>query len=120
MEPKNCLKLNIASFGKENVHKLQNGDAPQGSLIKRALLVFEGTHMGMFGPVTLSREFLQIMVDRFNREYANPKNENDYPPILKDHMRDVDGVLGRMVPDLVLEESKSKDRRNGHGSVWRP
>lgn len=96
------LKSTVASFDAKQVQALQNGEQKQ-SLVKRALIVYEGTHQGMYGAVTLSKEFLQLMVDRYNREFQNPKNQNDYAPILKDHVRNVDGVLGRLIPPLTLE-----------------
>ena len=68
----NRVACGIGSFGRKQVTSLENGE--NGSLIKKALLVFEGTHMGMFGPVTLNPEFLEVMVGRFNREFENPKN----------------------------------------------
>jgi len=101
-DKRNRILCGVSSFGSKQI-KLQSGESGP-SLIKHALIVFEGTHQGMFGPVTLSKDFLKIMVDRFNREFANPKNENDYPPLLRDHSRSVEDVLGRMLPPLVLED----------------
>ena len=97
-------QLNIASYGHSNIHKLSEGSG--GSLIKRALLVFEGTHNGMYGKVTLSREFLTVMVERFNREYANPMNENDFPPVSKDHDTCADNTLGRIIGPLEAVDFK--------------
>ena len=96
----NCI---VSGFGKDQVSKLQVGEG-QSVMVKRALLCFEGEHQGMYGPVKVSAEMLQLMADRFNREFANPKNENDYPPLIKDHNACADNVLGRLIAPLSVEE----------------
>lgn len=85
-DKKPCLSLGVINL-----------QATDGAIFKRTLLCYTGTFMGMYGTVTVTEEMLQAISDRFNRDYAKPKNEFDYPPILKDHIRDVDGVLGRVV-----------------------
>lgn len=106
MSRKNQIVNPVSSFGQKQVESLQIGDQ-QAKMVKQALLCMEGTHQGMFGPVTVSQEMLTVIADRFNREYESPKNEHDYPPVIKDHNAGVDNVLGRVLPPLVVEEFKN-------------
>lgn len=103
MDRKNNIACPVGSFSQKQVTALQVGEV-ESKMIKRALLCMSGTHQGMYGPVMVSPEMLQVIAERFNREYENPKNENDYPPVIKDHCAGVDNVLGRMLPPLVAEE----------------
>ncbi len=93
---------------------LQEGQG-QGTLFKKALILFEGTFEGMFGQITITPDFLQVMVERFNREFANPKNMFDYPPILVDHNRSADLVKGRLTGPLELQTWS--DPRDGQEKV---
>jgi hypothetical protein len=76
----------------------------EGSLYKRTILCREGIWDGMFGTVHVTRQMLEMLADRYNKQRAKPLNENDYAPILKNHDRDVDGILGRLVPPLAVED----------------
>lgn len=103
MGRQNKISVGQINLSKRSKISLQEG-GPEGSLFKRSLIVYEGEFMGMFGPVKITRDMLQVMVERFNREYANPKNEHDYPPLTVDHNASADNTLGRLVPELVMEE----------------
>lgn len=91
--------INLAGHQKV---QLQEGQA-QGALFKRALILFEGTFHGQFGEVKITPDFLGVMQERFNREFANPKNMFDYPPILVDHDRKADLIKGRLVGPIDME-----------------
>lgn len=67
-----------------------------GKFYKRAILCRTGVWEGMNGPVTVSQQMLQALADNYNAERADAINENDYAPILKDHERKVDNILGRI------------------------
>ena len=97
--------------------QLQEGQA-QGALFKRALILFEGTFHGQFGEVKITPDFLGVMQERFNREFANPKNMFDYPPLLVDHDRKADLIKGRLVGPMSLEPWE--DPRDGvtKMSLW--
>lgn len=75
-----------------------------GSLFKRTLLCREGVWDGAYGQCHVTPQMLEMLADRYNKQRANPLNENDYAPILKNHNRDVDGVLGRIVTPLTVED----------------
>lgn len=70
-----------------------------GSLYKRALICRTGSFEGMYGPCVVTHESLKAMVEAYQRIRANPANENDFAPVLKDHHRAVDLVQGRLLPD---------------------
>lgn len=80
------------------VVKLAAGDAPgKGEpLRRRAILCRTGSWEGMFGPVEITKEKLEAIAARYNRERENPINENDYAPILVDHERKADLIKGRV------------------------
>lgn len=73
-------------------------------LLKKTLLCRTGQFSGMFGPVTVTSEMLSGLAEKYNKDRSNPQNENDYAPILKDHERKVDNVLGRLMADLYVED----------------
>ena len=100
---KNRIAVGQINLAKSQVVKLQDG-SPEGSLFKRSLIVFEGEFVGMNGPIKVSPELLELMVNRFNREFENPKNEHDYPPLLVDHNPSADLIKGRLLPPLVIED----------------
>jgi len=58
----------------------------------------------MFGLVEVTAERLQRIADKYNRQRATALNENDYAPILVNHMRDADLVQGRVLADLEVAE----------------
>ena len=72
-------------------------------LVKKTLLCRTGQFNGMFGPVTVSEKTLKGIAERYNADRASVQNENDYAPILKDHERKVDNVLGRVMAGLYTE-----------------
>jgi len=100
---KDHIAVGQINLSKSEVVKLQDG-GPDGALFKRSLLVFEGEFIGMFGPVKVSPELLEIMAIRFNREFENPKNVHDFPPLLVDHDSRADLIKGRLLPPLVVED----------------
>lgn len=83
---------------------LVNLTQKDGSKTRRALLCRTGSFDGMYGPITVTRQMLLNIAERHNLDRANPQNENDYPPILKDHVRLVDLVQGRILVGLSVEE----------------
>jgi hypothetical protein len=76
----------------------------EGSLYKRAILCREGIWEGAYGTCHVTAQLLEMLADRYNRQRAKPINENDYAPILKNHNRDIDGVIGRLIPPLTVED----------------
>ncbi len=76
----------------------------EGSLFKRTLLCREGVWDGMYGQCHVTPQMLEMLADRYNKQRANPLNDNDYAPILKDHRREVDGILGRLMTPLTVED----------------
>lgn len=70
---------------------------------KKALMCRTGTFDGMNGPVTVTKEMLEGIAETYNLERKNPQNENDYRPVLTDHVREVDRVKGRILPDLEVK-----------------
>lgn len=82
---------------------LINLKAKDGALYKKALLCRTGKFDGMFGPITVTVELLKGLCEKYNRDHEKPQNENDYAPILKDHMRSVDLFCGRIMADLSVE-----------------
>jgi hypothetical protein len=75
-----------------------------GSLYKKSLLCRTGLFEGMYGSVDVNAEMLQRIADRYNGQRAHPQNENDYAPILTDHIREVDRIKGRVMADLSVED----------------
>lgn len=73
-------------------------------MTKKSLLCRTGTFEGLYGRVTVTTQMLKGIAERYNRDRATPQNENDYAPILKDHERKVDYVLGRILTGLTCEE----------------
>jgi hypothetical protein len=73
-----------------------------GSMYKKTLLCRVGSFDGLYGPVDVSRELLESLATNYNRIRSSPQNENDYAPILKDHERKVDFVMGRLLADLEI------------------
>lgn len=84
--------------------------------VRRALICRTGTFKGIFGQVTVTREMLLAMVDKYKLARAEPANENDYAPILKNHVRDVENVCGRLLPEnMSVENWKVVDSRQEFG-----
>ena len=81
----------------------------EGSLFKKTLICRTGVWKGMYGPVEVTRERLQRIADKYNRERATPLNANDYAPILIDHQRSVELVKGRVLADLTVEDTPDPD-----------
>jgi hypothetical protein len=79
-------------------------ESKEGSLYKRAILCREGIWDGTYGTVHVTRPLLDMLAARYNVQRAKPLNDNDYAPVLKNHNRDVDGVLGRLLTPLVVED----------------
>jgi len=76
--------------------------AKDGPLQKKTLICREGSFEGLYGPVEVTPAKLQLIAEHYNKQRANPQNENDYAPILLDHMRAVDNIQGRLMPGLVV------------------
>lgn len=75
----------------------------EGSLYKKSLICRSGLWEGMYGKVDVTEDLLRRLAFRYNKQRENPINQNDYAPILKNHVRDVDGVLGRLMADLTVD-----------------
>ena len=80
-----------------------------GSMFKKALLCRTGRFDGVFGQVEVTKLRLEQLAEKYKELRANPANENDYAPILLNHMRDVDLVKGRLMADLEVAEWKEID-----------
>jgi hypothetical protein len=72
----------------------------EGKMFKRSLLCRTGNFKGIYGPVEVTEDRLKRLAEKYNASRAQPQNENDFAPILKDHFRAVDNVLGRLLADL--------------------
>ena len=72
-------------------------------MVKKSLLCRTGKFDGMYGEVTVSKELLEGIAELYNRVKAQAQNENDYAPILVDHVREVDLIKGRVLPDLSVQ-----------------
>lgn len=81
-----------------------NLTSKEGSLYKRALLCRTGTFDGMYGRITVSRELLERLANRYNKQRSKPANEHDFAPVQKDHSRSVDDNKGRLMADLVVDD----------------
>lgn len=75
-----------------------------GALYRRALLCHTGTFDGMLGQVVVSEAMLSGIAKRYNEERASTQNENDYVPVLVDHARSADLIMGRLMADLSVED----------------
>lgn len=85
--------MKVKTLSRTNgVITLAEGD--DGSLVKKAILCITGSWMGMYGEITVTREMLQGVADRANKEAESAMNEFDYPPILTNHVRDVEVIMG--------------------------
>ncbi|RYZ81636.1 MAG: hypothetical protein EOP06_23165 [Proteobacteria bacterium] len=71
-----------------------------GEYVRRGLLCREGTFEGMFGEVTVTRDLLNGIAERYNRLKKKAQNKNDFAPILTDHVREVDRIKGRILTPL--------------------
>lgn len=76
----------------------------EGSLFKKALICRTGIFDGMYGQAIVTENLLRGIAARYNKEKENPRNENDYAPILKEHVRDADLTMGRIMADMTVEE----------------
>ena len=63
----------------------------------------------MWGPVEITAERLQRIADKYNKARAKPLNDNDYAPILVNHNRDVELLMGRVLADLEVVEWEDPD-----------
>lgn len=80
------------------------------SNIRRALICRTGSFDGLFGPVTVTKEMLDAICSRYLAIRASPTNENDYAPILLDHNRQVDLIMGRLLAEgMHVAEWKKMD-----------
>lgn len=75
-----------------------------GSVVKNALLCHTGDFEGKYGPISINEQFLNALADRYNKQRAVVQNQNDYAPILKDHDRKVDNILGRLLSGLSVAD----------------
>jgi hypothetical protein len=88
---------------KNAIVELSGSLAPKQDFSKKALMCRTGTFDGMNGQVTVTKEMLEGIAEVYNLERKNPQNENDYRPVLTDHVREVDRVKGRILPDLEVK-----------------
>jgi hypothetical protein len=79
----------------------------ENSMVKKALLCRTGSFDGMNGEVTVTKEMLEDLCDTYVNQKINPTNDNDFAPILIDHERKTENVMGRLLPDnLEVKEWK--------------
>ncbi|MDR3547945.1 MAG: hypothetical protein P4M11_06740, partial [Candidatus Pacebacteria bacterium] len=97
-------KHSFENAGKKMGFGVVNLAMQDGSYFRKALLCHTGTFDGLYGPITVTEQLLTCLADRYNKQRAKPKNDFDFAPILKDHERKVDNVLGRLMADLVVED----------------
>lgn len=77
---------------------------PMGApLVKRALFCRTGLFDGMYGEVEVTPDLLKGIAERYNETKANKQNDNDYAPILTDHIREVDRIKGRALAGMTVE-----------------
>lgn len=95
------MKNNLSDVQKNFIVNLSE---KEGSLFKKTLLCRTGTFNGMYGPITVSKELLEKLAAHYNNQRENPQNENDYAPILLDHIRNVDTIKGRLMTGLSVSE----------------
>jgi hypothetical protein len=76
----------------------------EGSLFKRSLICRTGCFNGLYGPIQVTAEMLSRIAEKYNRERATPANQSDFAPIIKDHERRVDNVVGRILADLSVQD----------------
>ena len=88
---------------KKDVIKLSADLIQKQDFSKKALMCRTGTFDGMNGTVTVTRKMLEGIAETYNLERKAPQNENDYRPVLTDHVREVDRVKGRIMPDLEVK-----------------
>jgi hypothetical protein len=73
------------------------------SKVRRALICRVGVFSAGTGEVDVTEELLQRIADFHNLQRSNPKNENDFPPILVDHERKADNTKGRLLSNVTVE-----------------
>lgn len=88
---------------------LINLSAREGSLFKKTLVCHTGVWKGVFGPVEITAERLQRIADKYNKQRSKPLNENDYAPVLVNHNRDVELVMGRVLADMTVGDWEDAD-----------
>lgn len=67
-------------------------------LIRKALLCRTGSFDGMNGPVDVTKEMLEGLCATYIEAKSQPQNDNDFAPLLIDHERKADNVMGRLLP----------------------
>lgn len=98
----------------KNCKVLAAGDSK--SKVKPTLLCHTGVFQGMYGEVEVTLDMLQGMVEKYKECRSEPVNEFDYAPILKDHFRQADNVLGRLLLDgLEVRNWKVKNSKQEFG-----
>lgn len=84
--------------------------AEERGLIKDTLLCRTGKFDGMYGEVEVTKDLLEALCARYIEQKQSPTNANDYAPILLDHDRSVENVMGRLLSeDLHVDEWKEID-----------
>lgn len=67
------------------------------SKTRETMICRSGFFQGMHGEVQVSKSDLDSMVAKYKEVRGEPQNEFDYAPLLKDHIRATDNVLGRLL-----------------------
>lgn len=91
-------KKHEISLGRINLAEKQDG-----GMFKKTLLCRVGSFDGLFGPVDVNKDLLEALASNYNKIRARPQNDNDYAPILTDHVREVDRIKGRLMGDLSVD-----------------
>lgn len=80
------------------------------NFVKPTLLCRTGIFDGLYGQVKVNKERLEALAARYKEIRSTPANENDYAPILLDHNRSVELVMGRLLPEgLEVREWREVD-----------
>jgi len=99
-----------------SISKSKSLASKEKGLIKKALLCRTGTFSGMYGEVTVTKEMLEGIMERYISDKANPTNQHDYAPILLNHDRNVELVQGRLLADgMSVEKWKEIDGKMTFG-----
>ncbi|MFV8250237.1 hypothetical protein [Bdellovibrio bacteriovorus] len=88
-----------------------------GSLYKRAMICRTGDFVGIYGEVTVTKEMLEKIAEKYNRERANPQNENDFAPLQVDHNTSADVTKGRVMADMEVKQIDPELLGESEGTV---
>lgn len=75
-----------------------------GALYKRTLICHTGLFDAMYGKIEVTKEKLDKIAERYNRQHASVQTDADYAPVLVDHVRAADLIKGRVMADLEVDK----------------